>query len=509
MADEVTLRPSPVSKILSTNEIPDDSEYEAIRTVVSHTQTDLRLLDSEIAQVQTVLDGLRTKRAAIQQFADAHAVQIRRVPVEILANIFMLCLPTHPGSDPKQAPLLLGQVCRSWRKISLSTPLLWSRIRIGKVGNEGERSGALRMWLERSGDCPLSLHYRATKVYEDDALVWDAVIGCPDRWEHLDILCTDSTIRKLFPTSGRSEGLPHLKSLRLHRCPDFGEPFQHFTDIIDLASAPRFSRVNVISIQASYIRLPFAQMTKCDVEFEEMNDCIALIHMLPRLVECEFRSVSTASDSINYPAPFRHEQLEKLKVTYDEKRFNDALGVFLEPLTLPALCDFEWFPTHPPEGHDVGAWPGDILLSFLARSQCTLSRFWILSGPSSDDILRYLEEIPSVVDLSVGPLPASAKPDKLMQGLTLGGRHEPEKDDLVPHLEHLLILGCWGSCEEMQNAIESRFDATGVSEERRLKKISLHYGLLRDHKLGEMEQRLIQCVNEGLKFEEWPPGECC
>jgi len=51
---------------------------------------------------------------------------IRRLPVEMLAEIFTLCISCHTHS-----PLELMRVCRSWRAVVLTTPPIWSDLRLG------------------------------------------------------------------------------------------------------------------------------------------------------------------------------------------------------------------------------------------------------------------------------------------------------------------------------------------------------------------------------------------
>ncbi|KAJ7854545.1 hypothetical protein B0H14DRAFT_2756254 [Mycena olivaceomarginata] len=63
------------------------------------------------------------------------------VPPEIWGKIFSLKL------DPTIAPLLLTQVCRDWRALVLSTPVLWNRISV------------IHGWVSRSGDYPLHISY--------------------------------------------------------------------------------------------------------------------------------------------------------------------------------------------------------------------------------------------------------------------------------------------------------------------------------------------------------------
>ncbi|KAF8351023.1 hypothetical protein F5887DRAFT_851114, partial [Amanita rubescens] len=62
---------------------------------------------------------------------------INRLPQDVLAEIFVQCLPKiEPWSSIKGlstkdvAPLLLCRICSSWRKLVLSVPRLWQRLSI-------------------------------------------------------------------------------------------------------------------------------------------------------------------------------------------------------------------------------------------------------------------------------------------------------------------------------------------------------------------------------------------
>ncbi|KAJ7902223.1 hypothetical protein B0H13DRAFT_1882710 [Mycena leptocephala] len=57
-----------------------------------------------------------------------------RLPVEIVAEIFILCLPdTYPGSSDQlpaksRAPLLLLNICKHWADVAVSPPALWKNL---------------------------------------------------------------------------------------------------------------------------------------------------------------------------------------------------------------------------------------------------------------------------------------------------------------------------------------------------------------------------------------------
>ncbi|KAJ7609125.1 hypothetical protein FB45DRAFT_712214, partial [Roridomyces roridus] len=54
---------------------------------------------------------------------------LRRMPSEILAEIFLWTLPPFAqNANVNQSPWVLEQISGCWRAISLSTPSLWSAV---------------------------------------------------------------------------------------------------------------------------------------------------------------------------------------------------------------------------------------------------------------------------------------------------------------------------------------------------------------------------------------------
>ncbi|KAF5350775.1 hypothetical protein D9758_010368 [Tetrapyrgos nigripes] len=98
------------------------------------------------------------------------------IPTELLAKIFIHCLPSESESDDsmahssfrlQDAPLLLTKVCREWRSVALHEPRLWCtlHVRIPRAVNTKNlefwesRMEGIRKWLDRSGQVPLSLAF--------------------------------------------------------------------------------------------------------------------------------------------------------------------------------------------------------------------------------------------------------------------------------------------------------------------------------------------------------------
>ncbi|KAE9402816.1 hypothetical protein BT96DRAFT_815924, partial [Gymnopus androsaceus JB14] len=95
---------------------PTTSELERLKALLAHPQHELSSLETEIARVQTPLNGLLAEKQEIANYIEAHRVlisPIRQLPPETLAEIFVQYLPaTYAVRDLGIAPLNLTTVCR-------------------------------------------------------------------------------------------------------------------------------------------------------------------------------------------------------------------------------------------------------------------------------------------------------------------------------------------------------------------------------------------------------------
>ncbi|KAF8199990.1 hypothetical protein K438DRAFT_1516203, partial [Mycena galopus ATCC 62051] len=121
---------SPFASRLGTNYCPEDTELPQIKALLVEPCLRLKGIDDEIAIMQKALKMLIEKRDALADYVAAHKAllsPLRRLPLDIIEEIFVACLPAHRNCvmSAQDAPVILGRVCSSWRSISLSTPRLW------------------------------------------------------------------------------------------------------------------------------------------------------------------------------------------------------------------------------------------------------------------------------------------------------------------------------------------------------------------------------------------------
>ncbi|KAJ7892812.1 hypothetical protein B0H14DRAFT_3125973 [Mycena olivaceomarginata] len=197
----------------NTNYVPSDEEIECIRTdLVSHTQ--------ELARIDERIREVSAQRDQIQAYIGSHKALIshpRRLPVDILREIFVACLPVDRNAvmSAQEAPLLLGRICSAWRSIVLTTPRLWASLHASfdYIVAKSQRKLAVAEWLGRSAACPISLSL-SDLGWDDGSLdisaLLKSLIDFGNRWRHVELIGL-STARASELSGIRA---PALESLR-------------------------------------------------------------------------------------------------------------------------------------------------------------------------------------------------------------------------------------------------------------------------------------------------------
>ncbi|KAF7311748.1 F-box domain-containing protein [Mycena indigotica] len=207
---------------LDTSYVPTDAEIRQI-------QSNLAPLILEMASLDEQLAVLLQRREELETYIEAHQGFIsvsRRLPQDILEEIFVACLPTtrHCAAVVVEAPLLLTHVCSSWRTIALALPRLWASLHVSFSYFAGytDRTHVLAEWLQRSGSCGLALSFCAEfppgsridyeNVTEEHLELMIRILADQaHRWQHLQLHnMLESTGHLLF-----AHPTPMLRSLEV------------------------------------------------------------------------------------------------------------------------------------------------------------------------------------------------------------------------------------------------------------------------------------------------------
>ncbi|KAJ7453690.1 hypothetical protein B0H11DRAFT_272109 [Mycena galericulata] len=126
-------------------------------------------ISANIERQEEVLRQLRYNKCAAQSRLNAIRDPVARLPLEISSSIFVNCLDWFPKPGARQAPMLFLNVCGAWTSIALSTPELWTRIRLGG-GQASDLPRPADIWFKRAGNHALSITGHGNYEGTDDNL---------------------------------------------------------------------------------------------------------------------------------------------------------------------------------------------------------------------------------------------------------------------------------------------------------------------------------------------------
>lgn len=124
---------------MSFLEPPTSASIRDARDVLHSTRAAIARLDAQIDAEDAALAALvhdakrhinslvsqRTHLLATERRALAYLSPIRKLPSELLRDIFIWNFDEHPC-----CAWVLAAVCSSWRRLVLQTPKLWSKVRV-------------------------------------------------------------------------------------------------------------------------------------------------------------------------------------------------------------------------------------------------------------------------------------------------------------------------------------------------------------------------------------------
>ena len=363
--------PSHWLKTLGAHLVPSSIEANIIREDISHAEEDLRLVEREISVQETVLNKLSCRRDEISTSIENHKAllsPVRRLPDEILAQIFMHCFQ-HPDyiaiTDSRRVPLSLAKISSHWRAIALSTQALWSFIYV--YLKESTVQGCLAsvtFWLEKSGTHPLSVVFiDHTDLRNEDSLPWassvlGAILPSSHRWQHLQICGAPRITYEILPIRN---GLPLLESLRIQL---YATPAEPIFDSFEIA--PKLRSVTLLhSFYPHQIKLPWSHLTEFSASTPGRSpaECLEVLRECSNLISCTFTTLRDKIEPLK--TPLRHSHLRTLSIPLES-----GLGGFFDCLTLPALDAVQFGPNRSKLPNDTPVQ----LIAFLSRSACTVRK---------------------------------------------------------------------------------------------------------------------------------------
>ncbi|KAJ7807103.1 hypothetical protein B0H13DRAFT_2484226, partial [Mycena leptocephala] len=330
-----------LTSLMSRNDAPLDAE---IRVVVSDDQDQVDALDTQIHNLQATLAQLVWRRAdAIERVRQHRATlyAIRRVPPELICEIFALTLSDDERDRATNPPWHLGHICRSWRYWALGYPHLWSSISIpfsklipgvDDVSSAEHSLQIIETQLVRSANGPLDVYWLAANRNAPDPAAVDVVLAHCRRWRALSLnISSRDDLEWLRPATGRLVALEKLEVIGSGSgttVPDF------------FLVAPRLRQVSLANCRlvgsSPNIMLPWDQITHYRGIYSERTQ-LDILQLAPNMVKC----------AVSFTYPRDMSALDESCVILPHlRRLDIELPRFLIRINAPLLeelfCDSSW-----------------------------------------------------------------------------------------------------------------------------------------------------------------------
>ncbi|KAF9049327.1 hypothetical protein BDZ89DRAFT_978266 [Hymenopellis radicata] len=394
-----------MSGLVGTNRIPSHEQILEINALLAAQFADLARLELEITRVSTLLQHLVSQRDDTRTCINSHLAiltPIRRLPVEILQEIFGHCLPAKQSCAASQAPLVLTRVCVLWRQVAIGTPRLWDTLvmrlpsRPSFIGDDTvvstrSRLRLMALWLERSKAVPftllLSVPHTIASVVEEFLPLFHAHLH---RFRDLRLWLPICWLKHVLPLITIGTTWPVLEQLEVSFSPVHGPSSGMPVIQLDEERMPRLRHLFLRcgghgSPASAELSSPSRTLRSLDLDFAiAPSECRRILSECPNLLTCRLRAVDGFS---SHPDP-------GATVLYCLEDFNvqtsQPISLLLDSLCLPALKSLHISETITfDSARDV--WSQHTFDNFIENSGCKLESLLLHNVlRSEDELIRCL-----------------------------------------------------------------------------------------------------------------------
>ncbi|EGN95656.1 hypothetical protein SERLA73DRAFT_162449 [Serpula lacrymans var. lacrymans S7.3] len=452
----------------------------------------LEAVEAEIERMQAMLVSLQQFRVQLKEHIgdlETPIPPIQRVPREILLEIFKYCIPSGQcrATATKEAPLLLGRVCKEWRQFSLAVPDLWTTpqflVRPWRDAEKERLKRSVEYWLQRSQQLPVSAAFVWNEIegssWDPIPLIAGFINTHSHRWQSLSFNMPTTYLSALLAAIDRSSPLLKELILKTHQPRTLRRSNTNLTHF-----APQLRSITLQSLDVRDICAPWEQLTElslkkltqsgvsgqtCNVFFKNLNQCSNLKSLTLSLDEAFQFEDTVPSGSVILP------NLENLTIEACSNAIlldDDCRGQFMDALIVPKLKAFTMTSKSP---FHVGRWHHNEFLALITRSACTIESLdFTDTSISNDQLLECLQATSSLRQLLMAyskPQPSSDI-DSLFHTLTptLSLGNSVHYKIFCPRLEMLHVRTRTFSEDAAIAMIEPRLRGCGLSGVTHLQK---------------------------------------
>ncbi|KAJ7484035.1 hypothetical protein B0H11DRAFT_2416299 [Mycena galericulata] len=303
------------------------------------TRARISKLDNEIDSLQRSIDALIIERDKCRRELATYKYPVLCLPA-ITSEIFTQFLPSYPERSllfGSLSPSFLCRICRQWRDVAMSTPVLWKafRLNLNLPRLYEHHLHLLELWLQRSGGCPLSIELSCDCRMLDDFTISfvKAIVHHARRWEEIHLILPQNEFHRI------AGPMPLLRNVFVGptEYPRFPEPGA--APVVLFAQAPKLKDVALhLTFNPFSITLPWSQITTLTATLL-VQEAVAILRETPALEECRFSmySLAQSTEPILPLPPLVWLHSLSLLLPKDDDEMPVSIGRFLAALNLPAL----------------------------------------------------------------------------------------------------------------------------------------------------------------------------
>ncbi|KAJ7457216.1 hypothetical protein B0H11DRAFT_2063389 [Mycena galericulata] len=381
--------------LLNSNQTPLESDLDAINSGLSKTDAHLACLDAELLRLSARVAQLERERALLSEHRARNRAIIsplRRMPPEVLCEIFAWTLPTLPPPEATSrrwpticdSPWVLTQICNRWRAIAAARPSLWSLVAINYSSPQLRPVSVVKIQLERAQKLRVHFYGSQNTGALPQIEMFALLSQYSARWEDLSLGLTSHLV-PLLPAL--RDQLPLLSKVWIQWD---GPQSQDSVESIEcFHGAPALSDVGIHNeFRSVAIPFPAQHLTRYDLDGPwELNR--GVLAFAPNLVEAHIQ-ISFAHEL--QPTVAATPGDSEILAVRSLRRLFASHAEILDHLLAPTLDEIALHMDGTSSWDVAGAFP-----PFLARSGCSIQRFTLTGSPSAYAALTVLNRVSSSV----------------------------------------------------------------------------------------------------------------
>ncbi|KAJ7466165.1 hypothetical protein B0H11DRAFT_2048710 [Mycena galericulata] len=388
--------------LINTNDAPTESQAREIHRLLEAGQNDLKRIEDATLKVSLILSELQfQKRQRTKSLPALRRIlsPIRRLPSELLAEIFLFCRADSMSSsfsilDVRKAPMLLSHVAAHWRAVSIGTPMLWDTPCFRYSIVPGPKAIYMRTILQRSLNLPTSLSFETSgtrlSISAGNTDCFQFFADLSDRLHHISLdLAWD--VREHAENPPPSPLFPILASLEISLESD--EPGDLPTIMNSFRRAPGLRALGLWAYSSPFIPtydFPWIQLTSLTMSIPIDDTTVYLIlRQCIQLEICALFEMSFTGDTQDSQPLCTLDALRSFSFTPWDAANS---GKLIEFFSFPKLESLSL--------ENCGNLPATVILDLRARSDfrlqdLTLSKLSLTTG----ELLEILHHLPSLKTL--------------------------------------------------------------------------------------------------------------